>query len=426
MNTKQLKDAIKSGKFDKIFKELYRNNVTCSRARYISALEKFVEFFGDREDVRIFSAPGRTEVGGNHTDHQHGRVVTGSINLDVIGVVAKTDDNIVKIESEGFKVDAVDITDLDANEAEFGKTSALIRGCCANFKKLGYSIGGFCGYTTSDVLGGSGLSSSAAYEVLICNILNGLFNNSVVDSIEIAKISQKAERDYFGKPCGLLDQMASSNGGFTAIDFADPTQPVVEQIDFDIEKQGYTLCVVDTHGDHSDLTRDYADITVECREISRYFGKDFLREVDTAEFYSSISHLREKFGDRAVLRAIHFFNENERAKEQKEALKQDNFSHFLDLVNESGDSSYKYLQNVYSISNIKNQGLCLALSLTEMFLNGDGACRVHGGGFAGTIQCYIPSDRIDEYSKMIEDAFGEGSCCVLSIRSKGGCEILPE
>lgn len=426
MNTKQLKDAINSGKFDKIFKELYRNNVTCSRARYISALEKFVEFFGDREDVRIFSAPGRTEVGGNHTDHQHGRVVTGSINLDVIGVVAKTDDNIVKIESEGFKVDAVDITDLDANEAEFGKTSALIRGCCANFKKSGYSIGGFCGYTTSDVLGGSGLSSSAAYEVLICNILNGLFNNSVVDSIEIAKISQKAERDYFGKPCGLLDQMASSNGGFTAIDFADPTQPVVEQIDFDIEKQGYTLCVVDTHGDHSDLTRDYADITVECREISRYFGKDFLREVDTAEFYSSISHLREKFGDRAVLRAIHFFNENERAKEQKEALKQDNFSHFLDLVNESGDSSYKYLQNVYSISNIKNQGLCLALSLTEMFLNGDGACRVHGGGFAGTIQCYIPSDRIDEYSKMIEDAFGEGSCCVLSIRSKGGCEILPE
>lgn len=426
MNAKQLKDAINSGKFDKIFKELYRNNVTCSRARYISALEKFVEFFGDREDVRIFSAPGRTEVGGNHTDHQHGRVVTGSINLDVIGVVAKTDDNIVKIESEGFKVDAVDITDLDANEAEFGKTSALIRGCCANFKKSGYSIGGFCGYTTSDVLGGSGLSSSAAYEVLICNILNGLFNNSVVDSIEIAKISQKAERDYFGKPCGLLDQMASSNGGFTAIDFADPTQPVVEQIDFDIEKQGYTLCVVDTHGDHSDLTRDYADITVECREISRYFGKDFLREVDTAEFYSSISHLREKFGDRAVLRAIHFFNENERAKEQKEALKQDNFSHFLDLVNESGDSSYKYLQNVYSISNIKNQGLCLALSLTEMFLNGDGACRVHGGGFAGTIQCYIPSDRIDEYSKMIEDAFGEGSCCVLSIRSKGGCEILPE
>ncbi len=426
MNTRQLKVALNDGNFDKIFKELYHNDVLVSRARYLNALEKFVECFGEKDDVRIFSAPGRTEVGGNHTDHQHGRVVTGGINLDVIGFVAKTNDNIVKIESEGFNVDPVDISDLEANEAEFGKTSALIRGCCANFKKSGYEIGGFCGYTTSDVLGGSGLSSSAAYEVLICNILNGLFNDSKVDCIEIAKISQKAERDYFGKPCGLLDQMASSNGGFTAIDFADPANPIVEQIDFDIEKQGYTLCVVDTHGDHSDLTRDYADITVECREISRFFEKDFLRDVDTEKFYSSISTLREKFGDRAVLRAIHFFNENERAKEQKEALKQDNFSHFLDLVNESGDSSYKYLQNVYSMSNIKSQGLCLALSLTEMFLKGDGACRVHGGGFAGTIQSYIPSERIEEYSKMINSAFGEGSCCILSIRSKGGCEIIPE
>lgn len=426
MNTKQLEKAITDGKFDKIFSELYLTDVECSRKRYLSALQKFTEYFGEKEDVRIFSAPGRTEVGGNHTDHQHGRVLTGSINLDVIGFVSKTDDNFVRIESEGFKVSPVDISDLEANESEFGKTSALIRGCCANFKNSGYNIGGFCGYTTSDVLGGSGLSSSAAYEVFICNVLNGLFNDSKVDCVEIAKISQKAERDYFGKPCGLLDQMACSNGGFTAIDFADPSSPVVEQIDFDIAAQGYTLCVVDTHGDHSDLTNDYADITVECREISNYFGCDFLRDVNTDKFYSSIAALREKFGDRAVLRAIHFFNENERAAEQKEALKQDNFSHFLDLVNESGDSSYKYLQNVYSTSNLKKQGLSLALSLTEMFLKGEGACRVHGGGFAGTIQCYIPSDRINEYEKMINDVFGEGSCCILNIRSKGGCEISPK
>jgi galactokinase len=274
------------------------------------------------------------------------------------------------------------------------------------------------------VLGGSGLSSSAAYEVLLCNILNSMFNNgNAVDRVEIAKISQKAEREYFGKPCGLLDQMASSQGGFTAIDFNDPNTPVVEQIDFDLAAHGYTLCVIDTHGDHADLTRDYADITVECREISRYFDKNFLREVDTKKFYASIAQLRAKFGDRAVLRAIHFFADDNRAEEQKKALKQDNFEHFLDLVNESGDSSYKYLQNVYSTSNVKAQGLSLALAITERFLNGDGACRVHGGGFAGTIQCYIPTDRIEEYSKTINAVFGEGSCCILNIRPIGGCEI---
>ena len=296
-----------------------------------------------------------------------------------------------------------------------------------DFKKSGYSIGGFNAYTTSDVLGGSGLSSSAAYEVLICNILNGLFNNDKgADSIEIAQIAQKSDREYFGKPCGLLDQMASSQGGFTAIDFNNPVEPIVEKIDFDLAAHGYTLCVVDTHGDHADLTGDYADITVECREISRFFDKDFLRDVNERDFYASISILREKFGDRAVLRAIHFFNENKRAYEQKIALKQDNFEHFLDLVNESGDSSYKYLQNLYSTTDVKAQGLCLALALTEMFLNGEGACRVHGGGFAGTIQCYIPTDRINEYAEMINGVFGENSCCVLSIRPVGGCEIIPE
>ncbi len=426
MNISEIKKAIADGKYDNIFKKLYPCDLDAVYKRYTDACDSYLALFGDSDDIRIFSAPGRTEVGGNHTDHQHGRVLAGSVNLDVIAIVAKNNDNVIKIESKGYKVDPVDLNDLDSRESEYGRTSALIRGCAAFFKENGYNIGGFNAYTTSDVLGGSGLSSSAAYEVLLCNILNGLFNaENSADRVEIAKISQKAEREYFGKPCGLLDQMASSQGGFTAIDFFDPSVPQVEQIDFDLNAHGYTLCVVDTHGDHADLTGDYADITIECREISRYFDKDFLRDVNTNDFYANIADLRAKFGDRAVLRAIHFFNEDVRANEQKIALKQDNFAHFLDLVNESGDSSYKYLQNLYSNSNIKSQGLCLAIAMTEMFLAGDGACRVHGGGFAGTIQCYIPTDRIDEYKKMINGVFGDGSCCILTIRPIGGCEILP-
>ena len=426
MKIADVKKAILEGRFDKTFTLLYPGNVETARARYTKACDNFLNFFGERENIRIFSAPGRTEVGGNHTDHQHGRVLAGSVNLDVIAIVSENNDNVIRIESEGYKVDPVDLSDLDAKENEYGKTSALIRGCASTFKKEGYKIGGFDAFTTSDVLGGSGLSSSAAYEVLLCNVLSGLFNDSSVNRVDIAKFSQRAEREFFGKPCGLLDQMASSQGGFTSIDFFDPATPIVEKIDFDIAAHGYTLCVIDTHGDHADLTGDYADITVECREVSRFFGKDFLRDVDVNEFYASIAELRAKFGDRAVLRAIHFFGDDSRVEEQKKALKQDNFEHFLDLVNESGDSSYKYLQNVYSTSNVMAQGLSLALALTERFLKGDGACRVHGGGFAGTIQCYIPTDRIEEYSKTINAVFGDGSCCILTIRPIGGCEIIAE
>ncbi len=423
MKIADVKKAIVEGEYDKTFAYIYPDCIKNVRQRYLKACDNFLNLFGERENIRIFSAPGRTEVGGNHTDHQHGRVLAGSVNLDVIAIVSENNSNIIRIESEGYKVDPVDLNDLDAKESEYGKTSALIRGCAATFEKEGYKIGGFDAFTTSDVLGGSGLSSSAAYEVMLCNVLSGLFNDSKVSRVDIAKFSQRAEREFFGKPCGLLDQMASSQGGFTAIDFNDPASPIIEKIDFDIASHGYTLCVIDTHGDHADLTGDYADITVECREISRFFGKDFLRDVDVNEFYASIADLRAKFGDRAVLRAIHFFADDNRAEEQKKALKQDNFEHFLDLVNESGDSSYKYLQNVYSTSNVKAQGLSLALAITERFLNGDGACRVHGGGFAGTIQCYIPTDRIEEYSKTINAVFGEGSCCILNIRPIGGCEI---
>lgn len=419
MNLSELKSAIAGGEFDAKFSDLY-NDISFARNRYIGLCDMFESQFGSRSEFRLFSAPGRTEVGGNHTDHQHGCVLAGSVNLDVIALVSPSSENIVRIKSEGFDMDTVDITDLSVHKDENGNAAALIRGVLGIFKDKGYSIGGFDAYTTSNVLKGSGLSSSAAFEILIGNILNGMFNEGKIDAVELAKIGQRAEREYFGKPCGLLDQMASSQGGFTAIDFEDTDNPIVEKINFDFEKSGYSLCVVDTHGNHADLTEDYADITVECRQISGFFGKNFLREVNEEDFYSSIAALRDAYGDRAVLRAFHFFNENKRAVYEKDALKKGDFTEFLRLVNESGNSSYKYLQNLYSNSNVREQGLCLALALTEKFLGGDGACRVHGGGFAGTIQCYIPSSRIDEYRDMIDAIFGKGSCTVLNIRKFGG------
>ena len=422
MNSTQLKQQLTDNVYRSIFERLYQD-CEVAKDRYITAVDRFVGLFGDRDNLRIFSAPGRTEVGGNHTDHQHGRVLAGSVDMDAVAVVSDNHSQYIRLLSEGYDMIEMDLTDLEIHEVETGRTQSLIRGCYNYFKQAGFAFGGFDAYVTSNVLRGSGLSSSAAFEVLIGSILNGLFNAGQIDSVTIAKIAQKAERDYFGKPCGLLDQMACSQGGFTAIDFFDPNVPVVEKVAFDLTAHGYVMCVVDTHGDHADLTRDYADITVECREISRYFGKDFLRDVKVDDFYASIATLRQQFGDRAVLRAIHFFCEDVRAEEEKIALQQDNFGHFLDLVNESGDSSYKYLQNVYSNSNVKSQGLSLALALTERFLGGEGACRVHGGGFAGTIQCYIPITRLEDYRRMIDGVFGERSCCVLSIRPVGGCEI---
>ncbi|MEE0928675.1 MAG: galactokinase family protein [Acutalibacteraceae bacterium] len=422
MNIVELKKAITDGALDKDFSILYQD-VTAARARYIKACDEFVSIFGDKNEVFLYSAPGRTEVGGNHTDHQHGRVLAGSVDLDIIGVVAKNNDGIVRIKSEGFPMDEVSLSALDIDKSEFGHASALIRGMCANFKLNGHNVNGFDAYTTSSVMKGSGLSSSAAFEVFIGTVMNYLFNDGRVDAVEIAKISQKAESIYFGKPCGLLDQSASALGGFTAIDFKDPTKPVVEKVDFDLSSHGYVLCVVNTGGNHANLTQDYADITVECRDVSNYFNKDYLRDVDQDEFFSNIAGVKEKCGDRAVLRAIHFFAEDQRAEDEKQALKNGNFSEFLRLINESGNSSYKYLQNVYSTSAVNEQGLCLGLALTEKFLKGRGACRVHGGGFAGTIQCFIPSELIADYKVMIEKVFGEGSCYILKIRPVGGYEI---
>ena len=422
MNITEIKQKIENGAFDKDFTMLY-GDVSAARARYSAACDSFCGIFPERDGIRLFSAPGRTEVGGNHTDHQHGCVLAGGVNLDVIAVVAPNNDGKVRIKSEGYDMDVIDIAELEKNEAEHGRASALIRGVLSRFKELGCALSGFNAYTTSNVLKGSGLSSSAAFEVLVGNIINGMFFENKADEITIAKIGQYAEREYFGKPCGLLDQMASSLGGFTYADFFDPSEPITEKINLDIHSFGYTLCVVDTGGNHANLTQDYADITIECKKISNALGVDFLRDADSDRFYKSIPELRRSCGDRAVLRAFHFFNEQNRVEEQKAALKAGDFESFLRLVNESGNSSYDYLQNLYSNSDVAEQGLPLAIAFTKRFLNGRGACRVHGGGFAGTIQCYIPTEILADYKKMIESVFGSGSCCVLNIRPVGGYEI---
>lgn len=422
MNISEVKNLIIANKLNDDFASLY-TDVEKAKERYIRALDGFFELYGDRDNIRLFSAPGRTEVGGNHTDHQHGCVLAGSVDLDVIAVVSENDTDKVKIKSEGFPMDELSVNDLDIDATEKGKAIALIRGVMSAFKNNGYSLGGFDAYTTSNVLKGSGLSSSAAFEVLVSNIVNGLFNQNKADAVTIAKYSQFAEREFFGKPCGLLDQMASSVGGFSYADFNDPKNPIIEKIDVDLAKSGCTLCVVDTGGDHANLTQDYADITVECKNISNGLGVDFLRDADENEFYKSLAVLRGRCGDRALLRAFHFFNENKRVEKQRQALKSGDFKEFFRLVNESGESSYKYLQNLYSTSDTSEQGLSLAIALTKQFLGDEGACRVHGGGFAGTIQCYIPNEKITDYKQMIEDVFGINSCVTLKIRSHGGYEI---
>ena len=422
MNITQFKQAIQNGKFNNEFILLYREVETAVN-RYLDAANEFEKLYGDCGDIRVFSAPGRTEIGGNHTDHQHGLVLAGSVNLDVIAIVSRNDDNVVRIKSKGYRMDEIDTKDLEIKKEETGRACALIRGVLAAFKNGGFNVGGFNAYTTSNVLKGSGLSSSAAFEVLVSNVVNGLYNNGAVDAISIAKFSQFAEREYFGKPCGLLDQMASSVGGFTYADFNDPTNPIVEKINLDLTASGHTLCVVDTGGNHANLTGDYADITLECKAVSNALSVEFLRDADEEKFYQNLAEIRKNCGDRAILRAMHVFGENKRVLTQKAALKRGDFNTFFTAVKRSGESSYDLLQNVYSPSHPKEQAISLALALTKQFLNGRGAFRVHGGGFAGTIQCYIPNRMYDDYKTMIESVFGENSCVKLFVRSVGGYEV---
>lgn len=418
-------EELKNGGFAERLKKVYitESEAEMQTERYISLAKDFEEIFGNKDGIRFFSAPGRTEVGGNHTDHNHGRVLAAGINLDAVAVTAKNDENIVRVKSRGYKMDTVDLSDLCVVDEDMGHSIALVRGMCDGFQKRGYKIGGFDACTVSSVLSGSGLSSSAAFEVLVGTCLNYLYNDGKVDAVTIAQIAQFAENVHFGKPCGLMDQMASSVGGFITIDFADPENPVIDKVDFDFAACGHALCIVDTKGNHADLTDEYAAIRTEMESVASYFGKKVLRETDEAEFYKNISGVREKFGDRAVLRAIHFFCDNARVVSEVEALKNGNFDEFKRLICESGASSYMYNQNVYSVKKPAEQPVALGLAISEQVLKSKGAYRVHGGGFAGTIQAFVPNEMLDTYKNAVESVFGEGSCYVLLIRPLGGTEV---
>lgn len=426
INSKMLIEKINSGEFDERLADVYFDEpaqLDYQRKRYTEAIARYHETFGEGE-VEVYSAPGRTEVGGNHTDHQQGMVLAASVNLDAIAIVSNGSDNQIKILSEGYSLTTVDLTDLELKEEEKETTTALIKGVAARMKSLGYQVEAFNAYITSDVLIGAGLSSSAAFEAIIGTIISGIFNDMGVSPVEIAQIGQYAENVYFGKPCGLMDQMACSVGGFVHIDFLNPQKPVVNKIEFNIAEQGYSLCIVDTKGSHADLTADYAAIPEEMKAVAAYLGGSVLTDVKEEEFYSCIPEIREKLGDRAVLRAFHFFNENKRVHKEADALLHNDFETFLGVFRESAASSYKYLQNAYANHDVRNQAVPVTLALSEEFLGENGVCRIHGGGFAGTVQIFVKNHFVAEYKEKIEKVLGEGACHILRIRKYGGVKVL--
>ncbi len=410
---------MKTYKLSDIYTE---DKISFQQDRYAQAAKSFEEIFFCTSE-RFFSAPGRTEVGGNHTDHNLGKVLAAGVSLDVIAATLKTDDSIIEVKSAGFEKDVVDITSLDPVEYEKNSSAALIRGVCRGFVDRGYKIGGFKAYTTSNVLKGSGLSSSAAFEVLIGTILSCLYNDGEVSDVEIAQIAQFAENEFFGKPSGLMDQMASSVGGFITIDFKDVKNPVINKLDFDFASSGHSLCIVDTKGNHADLTPEYAAIPVEMKSVAKLFGKSELRGISRTQLLERVVEIREKCGDRALLRALHFVDENDRVDDEANALTNGNFAEFLSVVNRSGDSSYKYLQNIYANKSPEEQGLSVGLYLAQSVLQGSGAARVHGGGFAGTIQAFVPDEKLSGFIDVMDKTFGEGSCHVLTVRPHGGVEV---
>jgi len=418
-------------KYTKVFQAVYGDNeVTLNKQfeRYENLTNLFNQKF-QQSAVKYFSTPGRTEIGGNHTDHNLGRVLAGSVNLDSIAAVSETDDNKVTIYSVGYKgAFFIDLQDLSMVEEERETTNALIRGIAARFRELGYNIGGFNAYFSSDVLSGSGLSSSASIEVLIGTIFNHLFNEDKISPQELAIIGQYAENEYFGKPCGLMDQVACAMGGIVTIDFEKPAEPVIEKIEFDFTAREYNLLVVNTGGSHADLTGDYAAVPAEMKAVAKEFGQDVLRGLKKDQLISRINELRSKTGDRAILRALHYFGDNSRVLEQVDALKKGDFNKFLGFVTDSGNSSFKWLQNTYTSKKVDEQGVSLALALSESYIRskGAGACRVHGGGFAGTIQVFLPSEDVEGYRRMMDEIFGEGSVYVLTIRSIGTTYLAPD
>lgn len=429
MYAKSFMQELDHGIYDSQLKKLYEDsNIEVQKNRYKNAVNEFQEQFPQHKnaEIAVFSAPGRTEIGGNHTDHQHGCVLAAAVNLDVIAIVAFHTECVIKVKSKGYPMDVISLNDLSVHESEKSTSAALIRGIAAKFAEMGIQISGFDAYTTSDVLSGSGLSSSAAFEVLIGTIIDSHYNAGKAGAVEIAKIGQYAENVYFGKKSGLMDQMASSVGGLISIDFRDTENPKIKSFSYDFEKAGYCLCVTDTKGSHADLTEEYIAIRSEMESIAAQFGKEFLRDVDDHQFYREIPQLRKKCSDRAVLRASHFFAENNRAVLEANALLEGNMDFFLTLVRESGESSANYLQNFYSCRKPMEQAIPLGVMISRNILGENGAVRVHGGGFAGTIQAFVPTKKVNEYSQEMKRIFGDGSCYILKIRPMGGVEIKEE
>ncbi len=406
-----------------VFTDLYGSDVKANQVqveRYKNLLSDFSKVFEDEKGV-FFSSPGRTEIGGNHTDHNYGKVLAGSVNMDNIAFVAKADE--IAIYSKGFDKIHFSLEDLTIDEKAYFTSKSLVKGILARFKELGYQIGGFHAYIDGCVPKGSGLSSSASYEVLIGTILNSLYNNGNISALEIAQIGQWSENNYFGKPCGLMDQTACAVGGLVTIDFKDPKNPIVNSVPFDFMATGFSLIITDTGGNHADLNEDYAAIPREMKSVAQYFGKEVLREISLEKVLENAMEIRKKCGDRAFLRACHFFNENKRVDAQVKSLTNNNFTDFLQLIKESGFSSYMYNQNIFTPQNVQEQGISVGLVLSNEVLKNDGAWRVHGGGMAGTIQAFVPKEKVEQYIKTLENTFGKGSCHQLFIRPKGSVEV---
>ncbi|MBQ4141464.1 MAG: galactokinase [Clostridia bacterium] len=431
MNALTLKENILSRALDVRFAKLYGSDESAlahQRARYAALIDEFASRYGEDRDIALFSVPGRSELSGNHTDHNHGCVIAGSIDLDIIAVAAKNEDSVIRIKSEGFPEDVVNIDTYNTpDESRFGKSDALIAGVADGFRCRSFRTGGYDACTTSSVLKGSGLSSSAAFENMVGLILSHFYNSGEVDFVTLAQISQYSENKFFGKPCGLMDQVACAAGGIVSIDFADTSAPCVEKVDFDLTKAGYCLCIVNTGGNHADLTPDYAAVPAEMKAVAAELGASVLRETDREALIKAVPALREKVGDRAILRAFHFFAENDRVAEQKSALKSGDIEKYFSGVLASGRSSFCYLQNVYTTANVSEQGLSLALNLCESYLSSldqPTAWRVHGGGFAGTVQAYVPVSAAEGFVSLLESVFGKGSCYLLKIRLSGAVRVF--
>ena len=409
-------------RFGKIVEKVYGSKKEETLIRINEMINEFFNLYGEGE-FSVFSVPGRSEICGNHTDHNCGKVACGSIDLDIIAIVRKTKGNIIKLKSKGYDEDVVDITKLNPSEKYFGQSSAIITGVCARMKEKGYKIGGFCAYTESKILKGSGLSSSAAFEDMVVTIEDYLYNKGNMDVIELAKISQYAENVYFGKPCGLMDQIGCAAGGFVFIDFKDKENPKMKRVKFSPQDYGYSLYIVDTGGSHVNLTPDYAAVPQEMKSVASLFGKQTLREVSEKTLISNAIKIRKECGDRALLRSLHYVNENVRVSKLEKALKNKEIKEFFNIVNESGLSSNTLLQNLYSIQSPNEQGISVGCAIAKNILNGDGACRVHGGGFAGTMQAFVPQDKEEEFIKTMKKVFGEKSITKLNIRLYGRIKL---